>query len=388
MQTRLFFAFAIVAGIGFTACNQQSNSAGMTEMPPPAVTVSQPKIDTVTEFIEFSGKTRASQMTEVRAKADGYITQILFQEGGQVNQGDVLFVIDPSPFKADLQEAKANLNAAIADHQLAETLYKSRKSALADDAVSSISVTEAKAQADQASAAIDQAKARLERAELNLSYTKVRAPISGKIGRHMMDIGTLIQPGSSPVLATITAQSPIHVYFNLSEDEFLRFQSAIQASNTTQNALIAELGLANQEGYPFKGTIDFIDTQVDSSSGTLQMRALFANQDQQLVPGLFARVRMPIATLQDALLVPETSIGTDQQGRFLLLASEQSTVDYRPVQVGAQVDNNRVITSGITPQDRVIVKGAQKVRPGMPISIIEAENAANQAGNSTTGGGQ
>ncbi|MEZ4601311.1 MAG: efflux RND transporter periplasmic adaptor subunit [Syntrophotaleaceae bacterium] len=350
--------------------------------PPPTVTVAPPVQKPVTFYARYTGQTEAVESVEIRARVEGYLESIHFRDADLVKKGDLLFEIDPRPYQARLDEATALLATRRAELHLAESTLQRKESALQDQAVSEVEVLEARAIRDQALAAIEAAKAAIETARLDLSYTRIFAPINGRIGRRLVDVGNLVGAAEKTLLATIVNVEPSYVYFNVNERDLLKFRNGDSAKPNPTNGngkTPVFLGLSNDVGYPWEGRVDFTDNRVDPETGTIQVRGVFPNKDGALLPGLFARVQIPTGTAENALLVPERALGIDQQGYYLLSVDKTDTVEYRPVKVGPQVDDLRVIESGISASDRVIVNGLQRARPGITVNPIAPEKAAASA---------
>jgi RND family efflux transporter MFP subunit len=341
--------------------------------PPPTVTVALPKQQDITHYAQYSGLTDAVESVEIRARVEGYLKSIHFRDSAMVKKGDLLFVIDPKPYQARLDEAEATLAMREAELCLAEATLKRKESAFEDQAVSEVEVIEARAQRDQAVAAIAAAKAAIETARLELSYTRVHAPLSGRIGRRLVDVGNLVGAGEKTLLATIVSTDPIYVYFNVNERDLLDFQShrtGQQAPTSGNGHTTINLGLSNEEGYPHVGKVDYVNNRVEAETGTIQVRGVVANPDGSLLPGLFARVQAPIRTIKNALLVPEFALGVDLQGHYLLTVNDKDEVEYHAVTIGPKADGWRVIETGLEAGDRVIVKGLQKVRAGIVVQTV------------------
>ncbi len=374
LEKNLNLVVAIVAlTLMSTGCQEKNK---YVPPPPPAVTVSRPVQQAVTDYIEFTGTTEALELVEIRARVEGYLESIHFKDGAKVKRGALLFVIDPKPFQAKLGEAKAGLLIRQAELKLAETTLKRKEGAFKDKAVSEVEVIQARAEQDKARAAVEAAQAAMETTRLNLSYTKIHAPISGRMGRNLVDVGNLVGANERTLLATIVQDDPIYAYFNASERDLLQHRQKRREREVgvdENNAPNAYLGLANEEGYPHEGRVDYIDNRVNADTGTIQLRAVFPNSDGVLLPGLFARIRIPTSEPHTALLVPDRALGTDQQGRFLLVVNDKNVVEYRTVKIGAKVEGVRVIESGISSADRVIVNGIQRARPGATVNSTEAE---------------
>ena len=346
----------------------------MSPPPPASVTVSKPLVKTVTNYAEFTGTTEAQESVEIRPRVEGYLEKILFTPSSYVKKGDLLFVIDPRPYEAKLKEAQAEVLVRRAELELAKATLTRKENAFKDRAVSEVDVIEARAKKEQADAQVESAKASVETAQLNLNYTHIKAPISGRIDRSLVDEGNLVGAGTPTLLATIVDDNPMFAYFTVSERDLLYYQEHCKTEkfslNTEQKAF---LGLSNQPGYPTEGHIDYIDNRLQSTSGTMQVRAVFDNEDHWLLPGLFARIRVPLGQEEGALLVPDLALGVDQQGEYVLVVDKDNKVEYRSVTQGALVDGMRVITKGLGPDDRVIVKGVQKARPGAVVTPTEVK---------------
>ncbi|CAM2069202.1 Efflux RND transporter periplasmic adaptor subunit [Sulfidibacter corallicola] len=351
--------------------------------PPPAVTVQKPHQKTITHYKHFTGMTEALESVTVRARVEGIVERKHFVPGSLVRKGDLLYSLDAEPFEARLDEAKATLAIRKAELDLAEATGRRRREAFKDKAVSEVAVIEADADIAIARAAVVSAEAALKRATLDLSYTRITAPIDGRIGRTLVDPGNLVGAGERTALTTIVGADPLYVYFTINERDLLEMERFNTEAGGEGQGTPVELGLAGGSDYPFEGSIHFVDTRVDPETGTLRIRAIFANPDHRLLPGLFARVRVPVGAPTAALLVPETAVNRDQQGDFLLVLGEDDLVRYRPVATGPLVDDLRVISGGIEAGDRVIVNGLQKARPGTPVTPTEKPSQmANAAENS------
>lgn len=355
-----------------SACDQDQNT--YQAPPPPEVTVDTPVAQDVTEYEHVTGTTEAYKMVDLQARVSGYLKTIHFQAGDMVNEGDLLFEIDPLPFQAELNKAQADLGAKKADLELARATLQRKQSAYKDQAVSEVEVIEAKAKKDMAQAGIEAAKAQVEEAGINLDYTSIQAPIAGRISRNFVDPGNLIN--SSSLLASIVQYTPIFVYSSLSEDTLLKFMAQARDMDTTladsERDLPVFMSLGNDQDYPYQGHIDYTDTKVDTSTGTIQIRGVFENKDGYIIPGLFARMRLPINTMEDALLVPDVALSSDQRGDFVYVVDDEDTVHYQQVTTGPKVDELRVIKSGLNDNDRVIVNGIQRARPGAKVSPAKA----------------
>lgn len=365
----------LLAGLMLAGCKPEAPPVA----PPMQVTVSAPLKQAITNFAEYTGITEAVESVEIRARVEGYLESINFTSGSYVKQGDLLFVIDPKPFQAKLAQAEAELARQQAALKSAEATLQRRELALSERAVSEIAVIQARADRDVFLAAIEAAQAAIKTAQLDLSYTAIRAPISGRISRNLVDVGNLVGATERTLLATIVKDDPIYVYFNVSERDYLFYQrhhgEEVTATNPDEYPPMY-LGLADDKGFPHEGRGDYVGNRIDASSGTIQVRGIFPNPDHFILPGLFARIRVPIGTQQDALLVPEQALGADQQGRYLLVVNKDNVVEYRPVRLGAKQDGKCVIEEGLKPDDRVIVSGIQRALPGAKVEPKESTKEA------------
>ena len=371
-----FVSLCLVAG-----CREEKNT--YAPPPPPEVTVSLPEKRLVTHYEEFTGTTVAFKMVEVRARVEGILESMHFTPSSTVKKGQLLFIIDPKPLKAALNEAKADLDVKKAELELARAKLKRKDSAFQDRAVSEVEVLEARANRDEAKAEVEAAEAAVETARLNLSYTKVRAPIRGRISRNEVDIGNLVGAGGdNTLLTTIVNDDPIYAYFNVSERNYLRYRQISRkelASDVDERDSPVQMGVFTEEGYPHKGKMDFSENRLDPDTGTIQIRGVFPNRDHFLVGGLFARIRVPMGKPTESLLVENRAIGLDQRGRYLLTVNGQNKVVYKSIEVGDLVEGMRVITSGITEEDRVIINGIQRARPGIKVKVKTEASAKSKA---------
>ena len=385
----------------FVACEQQNR---YVEPPPPKVTVAEPLQQTVINYLEFTGNTQAIEQVDVRARVAGFLQSKHFTPGTVVQEGDLLFVIDPREYQAEVKAAQAELGSAEAQLKRADIELGRAKRLYKQKAGSEAEVVKWQGESEIAKAAVTRAKAKLDRARLELSYTKVTAPLAGRISRNLVDVGNLVGDGEATLLTRITKYDPMHVYFNLNERDLLMVMAMYRQrvadkglDPQTEPGAEAEiplyLGLANEEGYPHEGIADFAESSVDPETGTLELRGVFPNPGRTpvLVPGLFARIQMPIDKQEDALLVSERAIGADQGGRYLLVVNKENVVEKRPIRLGRLADGLRVISEGLQPGELVIVNGLQRARPGgkvvperidmsaLTASALEAAAEANPA---------
>jgi RND family efflux transporter MFP subunit len=342
--------------------------------PPPGVTVARPVQQTVTDMIELTGNTQSSNTVNLVARVAGYLESVNFQDGSIVKQGDLLFVIEPEPYEAHVALAKATVEQQQATLTQATSEYERQQRLAKQNATSQSQVESWQAQQAAAQAAVDEANANLQIAEINLGYTKIVAPFDGRIGQHLVDPGNLVGAGQPTQLATIDQLAPIYVYFNVDEQAVLRLRAGLRAAGKTLadvEPVKLGIGLQNETGYPHEATLDFVASDVDQSTGTLQARGSIQNQDYVFLPGMFVRVQVPVGTTDNALLVPDRALGMDQRGHYLLVVGQDDTVEQRPVQVGALHDRMRVITDGLSADDAVVVDGLQRAIPGSKVAPRE-----------------
>ncbi len=365
------------------ACEERNEFAP----PPPAkVTVSKPLKQSVTDYLIFTGTLRATEEVEIRARVQGWLESAHFEPGKVVQQGDLLYKIDPRNYQAALDAAKAELNSAKARYERAQTEFQRRERLFKQKAGSEAELVEWKGERDIALAEIANAEARVENAELELSYTEIRAPIRGRIGRRLVDIGNLVGAGEFTHLTSIARYDPIFAYFSLNERDLLRAQresrkGQIEARDEQreEKPIVVELGLPDDDGFPYSGVYDFADLTVDPGTGTLLLRAVFDNPEPwALFPGLFVRLRIPLEERPNSLLVDERALGIDQRGRYLMIVNDENVVEHRPVKVGVLVKGMRVIEEGLTGDERVVVEGLQRAIPGSTVDpqVAEAKPAS------------
>lgn len=387
----LAIAVAIVAAIGggYAYFNAPVKAAPQPSAPMAVpVSVAAALERRVTEFDEFSGRLEAIDKVEVRPRVAGYIESIHFAPGAMVKKGDTLFVIDPKPYAAEVERAEAALAAARAKLALA-TSELDRAQRLLDDAAIAQREFEERVNAQrEAQASIRSAQAALDIARLNLGYTRVTAPISGRVSRAEVTVGNLVAAGANgPALTSIVSTSPIYATFEVDEQAYLKF--AGKARGRGAKPLPVYMGLANEPDFPRKGAIEFVDNRLDPQSGTIRVRAQFDNADGVLTPGMFARLKIGGAEANPAVLIDDRAVGTDQSKKFVFVVGADGKVAYREVRLGPVVDGLRVVRSGLSAGEKIVVNGLQRVRPGVPVAptVVRMERKPELARGGVPAGG-
>ena len=419
-------SLASILALALLGCSRETPQTPPAERP--AVMASHPVQRTVTDYADFTARLSAVDSVEVRARVDGYLESVHFEAGSLVQKGDVLFVIDQRPFIREVNRVKAQLEQAQAEYQLALSQIESAEAAKAradadlenkrkrqaraekllaqqamtqqefDERQSELGMVEAdvrsavagiasaNAAVVSATAAETSARAALAIAELNLEYTTVTAPVSGRISRNLVSEGNFIQAGErlgGTLLTTIVSVDPIYAYFDVDERTVLRVKQLIlegAAGMPDEVEIPVWLGLADEDGYPHQGVVNFVDNQVNPRTGTLTVRGVFPNQDESLLPGYFARVRVPIGIPHSALLITERAIDMDQGQKVVYVVDADGQVLMRPVQLGALHDDLREITDGLQPGDQVIVNGLQQVGSGVTVEVNLVPMPTSKAG--------
>jgi RND family efflux transporter MFP subunit len=368
--------FATILGCG----NRQAAPAAAQA---PEVVVNRPVVKEITDYEDFTGRTEAVADVAVRARVTGYLDKVLFKEGTEVTAGDLLFEIDPRPYRAMLHAAEGALAQNTATLDLARTELARAEQLLPTNAIAGTDYDQVKNAVEIAKARVQSGEAALETAKLNLEFCSIRAPIGGRISRQLIDPGNLVQadqtaPTAAPTttaLTTIVSLHPIYAYFDVDERTMLRVRRLIRSGkikSSQEAAMPVFLGLADEEGFPHEGTINFVDNRVDAMSGTLRIRGVFPNTKRILSPGLFARIRLPIGKPHAAILISEQALGSDQGQRFVYVVNDANKVAYRRVKVGPLQDGLRVIEEGLAEGERVVVSGVQRIKSGDTVEPKDA----------------
>jgi RND family efflux transporter MFP subunit len=376
--SRVWFATAALAVLALLpGCNQKN---AYVPPPPPKVTVAKPVNRAVTLYLQATGNSAAVNSGNLVARVSGFIGSINYRDGDEAKKGDVLFTIEPESYKLKVEQSKAAEASAQATLTQTQLEYERQAKLVVSQSASRSALDNATASRDNAKASLEQAKINTRLSEINYGYTSVTAPYDGIVTARKVSIGDYVGSGSSPtVLATIVETDPIYVNFTISEPDVIRIRSEIRRRGLTTEDLRkipVEVGLQNENGYPHAGTLDYASPTVDSTTGTLAVRAILQNPKRVILPGMFVRVRIPTRQ-QNALLVPDAALGTDQSGRYLLVVGKDDVVEQRNVTIGSLDGTMRVIEKGIKPDDRVIVAGLLQAVPGQKVEPHMAATASN-----------
>lgn len=377
----LVTAMAVLA----TGCEEKNT---FVPPPPPKVTVAKPTRQSVTDYLELTGNSQAINTVKLVARVEGYLEGLHFQDGADVRKGDLLFSIQPQQYQAQLAQAKAQVQAQQAALLNAETEYERYSRLYQQKAAAATDVDNWRFQRDSAKAAVANAQAQVDIANLNIGYTQVTAPFTGRMGRRLVDVGNVVGAGGQETpLAEINQIDPIYVYFTINELDLLRIRERQQQAGEGDyrvRPVPIQAGLANEPGYPHEGRIDFAAISLDPGTGTLLVRAVFSNPDRVLLPGLFVRLRLPVGRDRNAILVPEVALGNDQIGRYVLVVDDKNVVERRGVQTGQSYGELRVVSEGLNGDERVVVNGLLRAIPGRQVDpqMQGAEQPAPPAGRS------
>lgn len=368
MASLAMFLFALAG------CDSGEDQAKKDDanQPLPAVTVTPVVSKEISDQAEFIGQANAYQKVNLRARVTGFLLERAFTEGGNVKQGDLLYKIEPDEYKAAVKAAEAAIQRTKATIEEAEQDLARYAKLTAQGTTSEQKLEEAKATAGRAKADLEANNAQLEKAKLNLSYTDVISPLSGSIGRSSVDVGNLIGPDSG-ILATVLDTDPIRVVFSISESALLRYRKARIAGDDTP--IVPKLQLADGDMYEQDGEVEFIDDQVDTSTGTVQVRVQFPNPDTLIIPGQFVTVVLISGEAKQQVVVPQAAVQANQQGYFVMVLEEGDVVKVRPVKTGQRVDADWVITEGLTAGEMIVTEGIQKIRPGAKVKPVTAQPA-------------
>jgi multidrug efflux system membrane fusion protein len=360
MSARSRFVLPVIAAAALAASACSRGGAQAAAPPPPEVDAAQVIVRPVRQWDEFSGRTAATDAVDVRARVSGYIDRIAFKEGGEVKAGDLLFVIDPRPYRAAYDSAAAQLAHARATEQLAQEEEQRAQRLIAGKAISREEFDMRRAGSTQSSADVRAAEAAVATARLNLGFTEVRSPIAGRVSRAMLTLGNLAQADQS-VLTSVVSQDPVYVYFQPDEQTFLRYAELARKGERAKSANPVRVGLATDKDHPYTGTVNFINNQVDPATGTISLRAVVPNPDRIFTPGLYARVQLEGGADITAILIDDKAVMTDQDRKYVYVVGPENKAVRKDVTLGGFADELRIVRSGLDANDKVIVAGLQKI---------------------------
>lgn len=364
-RTGILFASIFASSMILAGCAAGEASNAPAAPPAPSVTTAVVATHELSDWADFTGRLEAVENVSVRPRVGGYVESVGFTEGARVAKGDLLFQIDPRPFQAEVARLAAERDRALAEVELARTYRDRAERLLAQNATSREEAEQIEADAAVAQAKLAAAGAALDTAQLNLSFTRVTAPIAGRVSRAIVTAGNLVD--GATLLTTVVSDSPVYAYFDIDEQTFLehvRHGAAAEGSTV-------HVGLINEQGYPHAASLDFLDNQVDPDHGTIRARAVLDNADGRFTPGLFVRVQLVSPSTFRAALVDDRAIGTDLGRKFVFVVDEQNVVQYRAVVTGRSVEGLRVIREGLESGDVIVVNGLQRVRPGVAVNATQ-----------------
>ncbi|MEX6504017.1 multidrug efflux RND transporter periplasmic adaptor subunit MexE [Pseudomonas zhanjiangensis] len=364
---------ALAATLLLSACGQEPQAT--QQMPAPKVSVAEVIAQPLNEWDEFTGRLEAPESVEIRPRVSGFIDRVAFTEGSLVKQGDLLFQIDPRPFQAEVKRLEAQLQQARAAQTRAASEARRGERLRQSNAISAELADARASAAAEAQAAVAGIQAQLDNARLNLSFTRVTAPIDGRVSRAEITAGNLVSAGQS-LLTRLVSTDQVYAYFDADERVFLKYlELARQAGSDARGASPVYLGLSNEDGHPHLGQLDFLDNQVNPQTGTIRGRAVFDNADGRFTPGLYARLKLVGSATYDATLIQDIAVGTDLGKKFVLVLGEDNSVAYRAIELGPKVAGLRIVRSGLSEGEKVVVNGLQRALPGAPVDPQEVPMA-------------
>lgn len=378
-------ASVITLSAGLVVASQSPSADAATETaaapPPPPATVALMEEQNVQIWKDFTGRLQAVDYVEIRPQVSGKLQEIRFKDGQTVTKDDILFVIDPAPYQATVERAKADLQAAKNQHELAQKDLARAAGLVKSEAISKKIFDERQNNAYVTRSQVEAAQAQLKQAQIDLDYAYVKAPISGRISRAEITVGNLIQASSAPIMTSIVSDKGIYADFDVDEQTYLQSIYAVARDTEAQTKIPVEMVLKSSADKTYKGVIQSFDNKIDPKTGTIRVRAYFDNEDQSLLPGMFVNVRLGNSVKQSSLLVSERAIGTDQDRKFVYVVGDGNKVAYREITPGTSINGQRVVLSGLKPGEKVITEGIMKVRPDMVVTpqFVSAEAKATTA---------
>jgi RND family efflux transporter MFP subunit len=373
---------AVAVSVALAGCGKRA-SQGPPQMPPPKVTVAAVAERAIVEWEEFIGRTEAVETVEVRPRVSGHVQEVRFQSGQLVKKGDVLFQIDPRWHQAEFDRRKAEFEQAKVRLENAEREANRTEQLIASKAISAEEADARQARFNEAKAGLLAAEAARNFAQLDLELTEIRAPIDGRVSRAIITPGNFVSgmAGNATLLTTIVTVNPVYVYADFDENSLLKFNELAREKKLPAGEKVpVQLQLGNDEGFPHSGYVESFDNRLDAGTGSNLLRAVFPNDDGTIVPGLFARIRVPLSEKYTAVMVNESAVGTDQALKFVLTLSASNTVEYRQVKLGPSIDGMRVVRAGLKPGEEIVVNGLARVRPGMPVMAERAGGSTAEKG--------
>jgi multidrug efflux system membrane fusion protein len=368
-------AFLVFSGVGHSRTKPQPTANAAL----PEVSVAEVIHRPLREWQEFSGRLQAPNTVELRPRVSGYVDRVTFTDGARVKKGQLLFQIDPRPFQAEVERLVAERTRSVSDLQLAKANRARADRLISANAISREQYEQQVAAEASAQGALGSIDASLQEARLNREFTEVRAPIDGHVSRAVITAGNLVT--SASLLTTLVSDDPVYVYFDADEQTYLRYSKATHDhAGADGRSSDVYIGLADENGYPHPGQLDFIDNQVDAATGTIRARAALANPDGRYTPGLFARVRLVGGEDHDSVLIEDRAVGTDLSKKFVLTLSKDNRVEYRLVELGPEINGLRVVTQGLAPNELIVVNGMQHVRPGQSVAATHVAMSDSESG--------
>ncbi len=371
MSNRIYWSVFLIGLGALSACGPRNQFA---PPPEPAVTALELQPRDAQVMQSFSGRIEATESVEIRARVKGFLEEIHFQPGEVVNKGDVLFTIEKDTYAATVQNARGALERAQAAQALAQTTFQRQQQLFESQTISELEFLQSKAELDESIAAVKQAEGALQTAELDLKYTTIVAPITGRVSRELVTVGNLVGSGENTLLTTIVSDNPVYAYFTIDEREVLAFirQQGGRPEDRREQGPEVSLLLADGHQYAEKGRIDFADNQISQATGTIEIRAKVPNSNGELVPGIFSRVQMG-QQREQVLVIPQQAIQRDLSGAYVMLIDSSDNAQIKYITEGPAVDNGVIVEDGLQAGDRIVIEGLQRVRPGLPVKPVAAQ---------------
>lgn len=366
----LKFLLGGIAALVLAACSNPEAAEETAAPAAPQVSVAQVVHERITEWDEFTGRLQAPQTVQLIPRVSGYIEEVHFNEGALVDKGDLLVQIDPKPFATEVARLKAELQSAQSAAVQAEKEYRRAEKLSSQRAISAELLDSRLARKQQTAATVASVEAALERAELDLSYTRITAPISGRVSYAQVTAGNFVSAGQSQITSLVSTEK-MYAYFDVDEQSYLKYarlaETGKRADTRDSTSNPVYMALANDSNYQYVGRIDFVDNRIDAQTGTIRIRASFPNEDNDLLPGLFARIRLVGSDSYEGILIDEKAVGTDLNNKFVLVVNSNNELEYRAIELGEKVNGLRIVTKGLTPTDKIVVNGLQRVRANMQV---------------------